>query len=250
MGRRKRNCYIVAIFAAIMAVALCTMACGKILTSNYKEAIRIAQEYLDDKYDQEMLYQDIRKTPIEPGTYHVTFTSTNPPEIEFEVTVFDSLTIPERARDFEQGALSADNYYFKLFEYLMKEHLAADANRLWGSEATVRVTVMDFGVLFTISAELSDSMSLYEMESYIENYWVSIRANDLSSDKITLEGLSCDIFEFLQILNQYGFRLEGTTFRFVSETDSIDVQFDHLSEIETVDQVIEQLEAEFAEIDE
>ena len=193
-----------------------------------------------------MIYQDIRKDPIEPGSYHVTFSSSKTPEVEFEVIVPDSLTLPERVWDFSGSDFSADNYYHKYFEYRMKEYLAADVNRLWEG-ATVRVSIMKNGRYFTNTPELNDTMTLEEIETLIDNYWIVVRVDDNPLDNKSLKVLPNKIFDFIQIINNEGFTPEGIGYYNTSEVASKYAEFSNYSEIETVTQVREQLEAEFAE---
>ena len=237
---------IVIIIILIMAVAFCIIACGKNFLPKYDQAISIAQEYLDQKYNQKMIYKDIRKAPIDPGVYHVTFSPAKNPEIEFEVIIPNSLTLPERVFNFDQGDWSADNYYFKYFEYHMKEYLAGDVNRLWGDNVTLRVTVIDDGIFFTIPPELNDTMTLEEMKTLIDNYRISITGDDVPADSVSLDVLANKIFEFIQIIKSEGFIPERINYSAGSETDRVNVGFTDLNQIETVTQVIEQLEVEFA----
>jgi len=236
---------IIIITVVIIVIAITTVACGGYLSPKYKKAISIAQEYLNQKYDQEMVYKDIRKAPIDPGFYYITFLSTKPPEIEFEVVVYDSLTIPEKARDFGSGDISADNYYLKVFEYLMNEHLDADVNHLWGGSVTVHVRT-ESGGLVAISSELNDNMPLDEMESIIDGYWITITEHDTSLENKSLEVLAKELFDFIQIVNNEGFTPECITYYIYDDGSDLKyIRFNDIGEIDSVTQIMERLESEF-----
>jgi hypothetical protein len=141
------------ILGIIVAVVVLGAASIKSYLS-YKEnkAIQIAQEYLNQKYEQEMQYESTRFSWIDPSLYHVSFSPVCNSEIIFEVIVYPDLTIPEDRWEFRQSSWSADNYYVKYFEYCMEEYLAADVKRLWGNDATVKVFDVDIGgVAFSVS---------------------------------------------------------------------------------------------------
>ena len=233
------------IIVAVVIIVITQLAASR---DKEREAVKIAQEYLNQKYEQEMIYQDIRKAPIEPGVYHVMFSSAKTPEIEFEVTVPNSLMLPERVLDFGRSDHSADNYYYKHFEYQMKKYLVEDVTRLWEDNATIRVTVMDISGFFTIPPELNDTMSIKEMDSIVSDYWVAITINNMPFDSKSVEVEASKIFEFIQNIQNDGFSPEGISCRFISGKNSIDVVISNWRQMDTVAQVLEQLETGFEKV--
>ena len=242
---RERKSMLLIIGIIVFVIVVIVIAQVVDFRDKERQAVQIAQEYLNEKYEQEMEYKDIRKAPIEPGVYHITFSPAKNPEVEFEVTIPNNLIIPERVRDFGQSNLSADNYYNKYFEYQMEKYLVADVNRLWGDTASIRVTVMDIDGYFDIPSELNDTMSIEKMESYITNYWIVIRVDNMPLDNKSLEVLANKIFDFIQIINNEGFTPEGVGYYNISEAENKYTEFSNLGQIETAAQVLEQLETEF-----
>ena len=236
------------IFGIIVAIiATGALAIKVYFISREYRVVKIAQEYLAQKYNQEMQYMDIfHQYWFYPQFYQIRFTSTTTPIIVFTVSVSENLEISDNLRLFEQSQQSADNYYIKCFEYYMDDYLLPDVKQLWGDEATVAVIDINnsYGASFSISPMLSNEMTVWEMERLISSYHIYIG----TSNKLIDESLEADaeqIFEFFQIIKNDGFDPTSFFFKFpVTETETQSVEFEDWQEIVTVNQVIEQLRAE------
>lgn len=247
MSGRRKVMFITGI--VVVAVALVGIISVKLyLSSLENKAIELAQEYLSQKYDEEMNYESMRFSWIDPSLYHVRFSPANNPELVFEVLVQQDLTIQGGIREFGQSSSSADNYYIKYFEYLMEEYLSDYAKRLWGNEVKVTVLQMNSGLYsFFVPLELNNNVSLKDMEVLLNNYWIYIRTDKAIMDEQSLVDTSNRIFEFIQIIKNNNFTPETISYKFPpSENTTYSLIFDNWSEINTVDQVMEQLKAELA----
>ena len=237
------------IIGIVVAVAVVGIISVKLyLSSKENKAIELAQKYLSQKYDEEMNYESIRFSWIDPSLYHVSFSPANNPELVFEVLVQQDLTIQGGIREFGQSSSSADNYYIKYFEYLMEEFLSDDAKRLWGDDVKVTVLQMNSGLYsFFVPPELNDTMLLKDMEVLLNNYWIYVRTDKVVLDDQSLVDTSNRIFEFIQIIKNNSFMPETISYKFPSsENTTYSLIFDNWNEIDSVDQVIGQLKAELA----
>ncbi|KJR97694.1 MAG: hypothetical protein VR68_12305 [Peptococcaceae bacterium BRH_c4a] len=237
------------IIGIVVAVAVVGIISVKLyLSSKENKAIELAQEYLSQKYDEEMNYESIRFSWIDPSLYHVSFSPANNPELVFEVLVQQDLTIQGGIREFGQSNSSADNYCIKYFEYLMEEFLSDDAKRLWGDDVKVTVLQINSGLYsFSVPPELNNTMSLNEMEALLKNYWIYIKTSEMKLDDQSLEESANRIFEFIQVIKNNGFMPETIDFWYpTTEDETTDVALRNLNEIDTVDQVMGQLKAELA----
>lgn len=247
MSRRRKIMFI--IIGIVVAVAVVGIISVKLyLSSKENKAIELAQKYLSQKYDEEMNYESIRFSWIDPSLYHVSFSPANNPELVFEVLVQQDLTIQGGIREFGQSSSSADNYYIKYFEYLMEEFLSDDAKRLWGDDVKVTVLQMNSGLYsFFVPPELNDTMLLKDMEVLLNNYWIYVRTDKVVLDDQSLVDTSNRIFEFIQIIKNNSFMPETISYKFPSsENTTYSLIFDNWNEIDSVDQVIGQLKAELA----
>lgn len=230
----------------IAIIAISALSIKVYLSSKENKAIQIAQEYLNQKYEQEMQYESTRFSWIDPSLYHVSFSPVSNSEIIFEVIVYPDLTIPEDRWEFGESSRSADNYYVKYFEYCMGDYLVADVKRLWDYDATVKVLDITYGgVAFCVSPELDDKMTLAEMEPLINDYWIYIKTGEMTVDDQSLEESARRIFEFIQIIKNNGFMPETIDFWYpATEDETTDVVLRNWNKIDTVDQVVALLKAE------
>ncbi len=230
----------------IVIIAIGAVSIKIYLSSKENKAIQIAQEYLNQKYEQEMQYENVRYSWIDPSLYHVRFSPVSKPEIIFEVLVYPDLTIPEDRWEFGQSKKSADNYYVKYFEYCMEKFLIADVTRLWGDKATVKVLDVNIGgVAFSVSSELNDKITLMEMEPLIDDYWIYVRMNEIVFDELSTEKTANLIFEFIETIKNYDFVPKTIDFWHpLTDDNEFDIALHDWDEIKTVDQVVERIEAE------
>jgi hypothetical protein len=227
------------IFAVIIIVAA---SIKTYLTFKENKAVQIAQEYLNQKYEQEMQYQNVRFPWIDPSLYHVRFSPVNNPEIIFEVLVQLDLSLTEK--DNKHGNFIPDNYYVKYFEYCMEKYLVADVKHLWGDNATIKVLDVNIGsAAFSVSPKINDEMTLMEMEPLIDDYWIYIRTNDTLVEEL-LEPIANRILEFIQIVKDNGFEPETLNFWSDGSESEMDMLLKNWDEIDSVDQIIAQLRME------
>lgn len=222
---RKPDKWILAVVCIIVSVVIGgTITVKFIQRSKENKAIQIATEYLEQKYEQKMVYQRIRYSWIDPSLYHVTFSPESHPDISFEVLIQNDLTLRNNIQEFRQTT-SPDNYYLKYFEYLMTEFLSDDINRLWNDTASITVLQHNIGLYsFTIPFELNDSMSLQDMESLISNYWIYIQTTEALESSHDFENAAFLLYEFFQVLKNNSFSPDVISFKYVvseNKTESV-----------------------------
>ena len=140
-----------------------------------RKAVQVAQEYLAQKYDQEMRYESIRFSWFDPSLYYVGFSPANNANIHFEVMVQQNLTIDEEWTNNEGDHFSPDNYYIARFEYFIVNYFQNEAKRIWGDNVSVIVRVPNEAIYsFKIPENLSDKMSMYELDNLIGEYLILI----------------------------------------------------------------------------
>ena len=146
------------------------------------KAAQFAQEYLAQKYEQEMQYDRVWYSWIDPGLYHVVFLSANT-NITFQVQmwpgVFDS---PERITD---DNYIWDNYLENFFCSKTEEAILPDAKKIWGENVNIGVVLV--ANYPSKGAEvLNEHMTAIEMEPFY-NYEILIDTNQQFSNESKME---------------------------------------------------------------
>lgn len=187
--------YILAVFFCIFGVAIIIVHCCWAIKQH--KAVDIAKDYLQQKYEEEMEYVDIRLSLIDPCLYHVFFSSQTKTDIVFEVLVQLDLTILELT-----DGKSADNYYIVLFEYMAEQYLESAAKSLWEAESEITVTVNQQGLYaYTIDETVNENLPLSEMEKLFD-YDITIQITGGESHLLDVEKL----FRFIMLLKDNGFQ--------------------------------------------
>lgn len=177
MQKHKTGCMIFLGFLCILALAILSFFMWQ--EANNRKAVSLAKDYLAQTYDQEMQYQSVRYSWIDPSLYHVTFSPAAIPELTFEVLVQTNLTIlPEGMQEFGGKRSCPDNYYTAYFDWLLSAQLQDPIASLW-PQGTAHVLTADGGIYgFLIPSGLNDTISLSEMAALIDEYYVYVDPNE------------------------------------------------------------------------
>jgi hypothetical protein len=176
MSRRRKLVF--GIVGGIVAIAVIGTIVAKFyLFSKEQKAIQLAQEYLAQKYEQEMQYQSVRYSWVDPGLYHVYFTSTDT-GVNFEVEMWPkALDLPKGTVDYD-GYLG-DTYFSSFFCQKTAEYVLPNIKNIWGENAYISV-VLHSGHSYPSEdiSSLSENMTEKEMERFY-TYEFSITSNCL-----------------------------------------------------------------------
>lgn len=247
MNRRKKTVLVVLGIIVVVAVAG-TVAVKGYFSAREKKAVQLAQDYLAEKYKQEMNYESVRYSWVDPAIYLVTFSPANNPELSFEVYVQNNLTIlPEGTKEFGRYYSSPDNYYFAYFYWEMKNRFQDDVKQIWSEDTSFMVLAMNQGLYgFSIPAALNDQLSLDEMAGLIDEYYFYVKTNQII-DENTKQNEAPKILDFIQIIRESRYKPNRLVLYYNTSNSSkgtaerINISFDNWSEIITVDQVIENI---------
>ncbi|MDD2565180.1 MAG: hypothetical protein PHU27_13285 [Salinivirgaceae bacterium] len=173
------------------------------LASKENRVIQFAQEYLDQKYEQEMLYKKIRYSWVDPGLYHVTFFPANNQDLFFEVKVWPQVL------DFSKGTTDydgyvGDNYISRIFCVKTAEKIRSEVKMIWDEDVDIYVTLNTNNVYPRRGVEEpNEQMTAEEMEP-LYNYEVFIVTNRLLNDESKFEEAKriFDMIQYVQI-SQY-----------------------------------------------
>ena len=126
MGKRgKRVLCILGLIA--VGIAVCVAAFLGYYEGNERKAVQIAKGYLEQKYEQEMIYQGVRHAWIDPELYHVTFTSVEM-DVTFQVSIWPPV-LRQTSTEVEDGIW--DNYLWNFFCKEMEGVLQPEAASIW-----------------------------------------------------------------------------------------------------------------------
>lgn len=239
-------------FICIFMIAIGILSAKGYLSSKEKEAIQIAQEYLEHKYEQEMEYQDVRFSWVDPSLYHVYFYAQNNPTLTFEVMISNDLVFPEERINIYGNHYSPDNYYLAYFEQQLTNYIKDSVNALWGDDASASVSVSNPALYsFEFSAELNDQISLNDMEALIEEYLVRINTEEyLNEDNILSE--STKVLMLIQFLKESGYKPDALVFRYVAPKTFQNsyglniISIDDWKDTTTVEEIVEKLKSELS----
>jgi len=180
---RKRRKIIFGIIGGIVAVAVIgTFAVKFYLSSKEDKAIQLAQEYLAQKYEQEMQFHHARFSWIDPSCYQITFTPAGNPELYFQVIVQQNLTILEGLKEFGHSTCP-DNYYLNYFSLYSSRQIGEYVQNIWGESASAYVPDKSSGLYsYSVPSEFYEHMALEEMEAFLD-YDVYIRTDQLLNNE-------------------------------------------------------------------
>ena len=176
MRRRKRIMLFLACLMCVTAVVF-SIATLKIHVRK-GVATQIAEKYLFDAYEQEMLFSSVRFSWSDPSLYRVTFSPINNPSMFFQVIVQQDLAILESKE--ENGIRkSPDNYLSSLFSFHFETKLQYYIDSIWDGDVSVSVEVNTVGTYaFNTPAQINEHLTPEEMEPYFK-YSLFINAKRL-----------------------------------------------------------------------
>ena len=198
----------------VVGIIIVIIAIGTIGFNIYKEkeAIQIAQEYLLEKYEQEMSYLSVWFSWVDPSLYHVYFFPQNNSELIFEVMVSNDLKEPEERINSYGQHFSPDNYYLRYFEWLLAQQFNNSIKKAWGNNAYAQVRVPNHALYsFTVPAELSDELALDEMVALVDDYLILIDTSQELNEANKLHEAE-KILIVIQSVQQSGYEPENLVF--------------------------------------
>lgn len=249
------------ILGGIIAIAIAIAVVGTIaikhhLSSNEKMAVRLAQEYLAQKYEQEMQFYHVRFSWIDPSLYQVTFTPADNPNLYFQVIVQQNLTIAEGLQEFGYSTYP-DNYYLNYFTFHTSRAIEKDVQNIWDESASVHVSI-DSPALYSyrMPTEFNEHMSAEEMAPFL-NYDYHITLNRLLDSRFKTEEAE-KILQTISVfqISQYDPReilfwyQTGKNAKQKVLTDSktwpeMYIKFENWSEISTIDEVVQAMDEQW-----
>lgn len=157
----KRGIVVVgAIVLTVVAVLVIVMY--PTFPNNMDKAQKVATEYLQNKYSQEMQCVQSRVSCfVDPVLYHIYFSPSNNPEMVFDVVLGVDFALKN---DFEHN-ISADNYLLKMFEKSVRETVEPEVKAVWGDDA--RVSIMYNSGLYGF--KIPDGLSEYSSDEELQN---------------------------------------------------------------------------------
>lgn len=160
MGKRgKRVLCILGLIA--VGIAVCVAAFLGYYEGNERKAVQIAKGYLEQKYEQEMIYQGVRHAWIDPELYHVTFTSVET-DVTFQVSIWPPV-LRQTSTEVEDGIW--DDYLWCFFCKETEALLQPEAASIWNEFDRILITHSRIrNSKATLSTEINEHMSAREME--------------------------------------------------------------------------------------
>ncbi len=233
---------------AIIAI-LGTVTIKYNLSTKEKKAIRLSQDYLSQKYTQEMQYLNVKFSWIDPAIYHVSFSPVNMPELVFEVLISQDLTSPREWTNPDGSHFAPDNYYLKYFSLDTRKSFQTHVQQIWGTNTGIVVPVVNLGLYAVkIPLELNEQMKPEDMEPFLD-YDFYVTPNQLLDDSSKAEEAQ-KIFEMIQIVQASGYKPNRILFWYQTGnkkknekyTDSKtwaerDISFEDWNEISSVEQI-------------
>lgn len=245
MSRRRK--IVLGVLGSIVTVILVIITMiHHSLAKKEKQAIHVAQLYLEEKYIQEMKYERIRFSWIDPAIYHVYFSPIENSDLNFEVIVQLNLTLCE-ARIVNDIQYMADNYDIVCFEQQMANHFSYSTKEIWGNDASIFVRAPNTALYaFAVPVGLNDQLPLKDMEILIKEYLLHISTETLLK-KNNVQDEAEKILNYIEAVKNSGYEPDRLVFRYIKPktiTDSRGLKIIGISnwkDIETVDQVAEYL---------
>lgn len=257
MSRKK--IILLGLLGAFVIAAVAGVLAVKINYSAKKEkAVQIAQRYLSQKYEQKMLYSNVNYFWIDPTGYHVIFTPSNNPELYFEVIVQNNLTIAKGLQEFGNSTCP-DNYYLRYFEYYTSRQMNKDIQNIWGENAQINVIADDSDIYsHSVPFEINEHMTAKEMETFLKyDFYITTNLLLDSGSKITE---AKRMFKLIKVVQKSSYKPTEILFWYKTGKDEkkddltdsktwpeMYIEFGDWSSITTVDQVIAEMDAQYAQ---
>lgn len=191
------------IIGTIVVVAVIgTIAAKYHLSMKEHSAIQIAQKYLAQKYEQEMQFQNVRYSWIDPSLYHVTFLSAST-NVKFEVSVWPkALNFPQNMTDY--GDEVTDSYLKDYFCQKTEEVILPEMRAIWDENMSINVSLSTSNLYSQrVTEKPNEQMMAIEMEPFY-NYDYYIHANRILNNDSKIEEAEriLDMIRYIQA-NQY-----------------------------------------------
>ena len=173
MSRRRKIIRILGVIIAVIGIVICLLNSYDAQKEN--KAIQLAQDYLNQKYDQDMIYESVRYSWVEPGQYHVYFTSVET-EVWFGVSMWPrALECSEVPPD----EYIWDNYLESFFCRRSEEILFPEVENIWDENVSIQVSLITNNAYPSRGAEEpNEKMTVAEMEP-LYNYKFIINTHRL-----------------------------------------------------------------------
>ncbi len=241
MGKRgKRVLCILGLIA--VGIAVCVAAFLGYYEGNERKAVQIAKGYLEQKYEQEMIYQGVRHAWIDPELYHVTFTSVET-DVTFQVSIWPPV-LRQTSTEVEDGIW--DNYLWNFFCKEMEGVLQPEAASIWnGLDHLLIVHSQIKNKDVALIAEINEHTPAREME-YAYNYDLFVTPGRMISRGLEREEAQ-NILKLFQMLRDKDYHPSWILVWYQTSTandsDSVatekPVTFESWETIDTVEQVLE-----------
>ena len=229
-----------AVLFACLVVSISGIA-AFVIQLNFAEqrAVQLADEYLENKYQNEMVLTDIRFELFEPSVYRVGYYPENNPDIVFDVIVQGFMYVERDNVVNETEGYFADNYYLKYFEYLMEEYLATEVERFFGEKADFSVKENTQGLhSYCMHPLLTDDLDIEDMEALINDYDIEISLSVYSVNAEIVEDISNSLYGFISYIRNNGFEPNGITVIFEAENEKRrQVLFSDINQITEPEQI-------------
>ena len=236
----------VGVIAVVVVVG--TIAIKYDSSAKDRKVIQIAQEYLAQKYEQEMTYESVRLPYVDPVYYYVTFVSANT-DVRFEVRIWPGVLKNQKLENNDKNI--NDNYLSSFFCKKAAEIVLPDIMAIWDDNASIQVTQPTTNVYPKNDAfPINEHMTEREMETLYE-YRFHITTNRLlSSESKTEEARRIfNLFQAIQELNYHPVEIvvwyqTGKDKKEEVSTDSETwvrryIEFDAWEEIDSADQIVD-----------
>ena len=198
-----------------------------------KKAIQLAQNYLAQKYTQEMRFLNVRlPLTLDGAYYHVYFSPINNPDLIFEVGVWPNLTL----------LISTDDYYLRFVSLNIEKAFQNDVHKVWDVSADIYIYA-NYSIRYSyeIPIELNEQMDAVEIAPFLD-YEFGIDTNrSLENDSKGEEAQK--MFELIQIVQASNYTPTEIYFRYqtegIKEGTNVkkSIQFENWAQISSIEEI-------------
>jgi hypothetical protein len=224
-----------------IGIAIIAMLVAIIHFTNQSKAIKIAQEYLSQKYNQEMQYSRIRFSWIDPALYHVYFSTVENPDVVIEVEVQTEFTINE-PKITDKYDYMPDYFYAAHFEFELRNLFINDVDKIWGVNADIGVLVLN---PFAVPHGYNSKAALEYRAALFDEYLLVINTSQNLTDESKLDEAQ-KMFGLIKIVQESAYKPKYINFWYnvpktAKKSEEVNVFFDSWMNIDSVEQVLEQI---------
>lgn len=241
--KRRKALIILSVLIAIVVITI--LSIYVYYRMNKRKAVQIAKGYLEQKYEQEMIYQGVRHAWIDPELYHVTFTSVET-DVTFQVSIWPPV-LRQTSTEVEDGIW--DDYLWCFFCKETEALLQPEAASIWNEVDRILITHSRIrNSKATLGTEINEHMSAREMERtyYAYAYDLFVTPGRMISRGSEREEAQ-NILKLFQMLRDKDYHPSWILVWYQTSTandsDSVatekPVTFESWETIDTVEQVIE-----------